>query len=238
VSHGENEEPKRLDIPGTIKAIGAVPGLFGLIFFNTLNNFLGGTFMSLMDAYGLSLVSVEVWGTIWGFLSLGFIVGGFWIAKKGLGKFPLRTLFMVNIITWTLSIFFAIQASIVLLTVCMFIFMCLIPFVEASEQTVLQKVVPLERQGRVFGFAQSVESSASPLMAFVIGPVTQLFFIPFMTNGMGVDLIGDWFGVGPARGIALVFTLTGIIGLIVTLIAMNSKSYKLLSASYTKQASS
>jgi len=49
--------------------------------------------MSLMDAYGLSLVSVQIWGTLWGLLSLGFIVGGLVVARRGLGKSPLRTLF-------------------------------------------------------------------------------------------------------------------------------------------------
>ncbi len=34
----------------------AVPGLFALILFATFNNFLGGVFMALLDAYGLSLV--------------------------------------------------------------------------------------------------------------------------------------------------------------------------------------
>jgi MFS transporter, DHA3 family, multidrug efflux protein len=55
-----------------------------------------------------------------------------------------------------------------------------------------------------------------------------------MTTGTGVDLIGGWFGTGPDRGIALVFTLTGIIGLCVTLIAMNTKPYRLLSKRYMK----
>ncbi len=32
--------------------------------------------MSLMDAYGLSLVSAHVWGVLWAILSLGFIIGG------------------------------------------------------------------------------------------------------------------------------------------------------------------
>ena len=70
---------------------------------------------------------------------------------------------------WTVTILFPIRASIVLLTAGMAIYMLLIPFVEAAEQTVLQKVVPYERQGRVFGFAQSVEQAASPLTAFLIG---------------------------------------------------------------------
>jgi DHA3 family multidrug efflux protein-like MFS transporter len=224
-----------IDIRGTIRAIYLVPGLFALIFFHTFNNFLGGVFMSLMDAYGLLLVSVQVWGILWGFLSLGFIVGGLVVARKGLGKNPLRSLFLANLVMWTICIFFTIQSSIVLLTVGMFIWLCLIPVVEAAEQTILQKVVPPERQGRVFGFAQSVEQSASPITSFLIGPIAQLIFIPFMTTGAGVELVGGWFGTGTDRGIALLFIVSGLIGLIVTLLAMRSNSYRVLSENYQTQ---
>jgi DHA3 family multidrug efflux protein-like MFS transporter len=144
-------------------------------------------------------------------------------------------LFLANIVMWTICIFFTIQASIVLLTIGLFIYLCLIPVVEASEQTILQKVIAPERQGRVFGFAQSVEQAASPITAFIIGPIAQLIFIPFMTTGAGVDLIGAWFGTGTDRGIALLFTVTGLVGLIVTLMAMRTYSYKTLSLKYQKQ---
>ena len=243
VRHSHDGEPEHehdhphegVDVRGTIRAIQLVPGLFGLIFFHTFNNFLGGIFMSLMDAYGLLLVSVQVWGALWGFLSLGFIVGGMVVARKGLGKNPLRTLFLANIAMWTICIFFTIQASIVLLAIGMFVWLCLIPAVEAAEQTILQKVVPPERQGRVFGFAQSVEQAASPITAFLIGPVAQLIFIPFMTTGAGVDLLGSWFGTGTDRGLALLFSVAGLIGLVVTLLAMRSYSYRALSENYQNQ---
>jgi len=233
VIHTGEQKPKKIDIKGTIKAIRSIPGLFALIFFTTFNNFLGGVFMALMDAYGLSLVSVQVWGILWGFLSFGFIIGGIFIAKRGLGKMPLRTLFRVNLITWTVCIFFTMQPSIILLFIGTLIWMCLMPFIEATEQTIIQKVVPPERQGRVFGFAQSIEQLASPLTAFMIGPIAQFIFIPFMTTGAGVDLIGDWYGVGTGRGIGLVFSIAGIVGLIVTLLAMRSSSYTLLSKRYS-----
>jgi MFS transporter, DHA3 family, multidrug efflux protein len=231
VARAESHTDK-IDIRGTISAIQLVPGLFGLIFFNTFNNFLGGVYMSLMDAYGLLLVSVQVWGALWGFLSLGFIVGGLVVARRGLGKSPLRTLFLANITMWTVALFFTIQPSIVLLTAGMFIYLCLIPVVEASEQTILQKVIPPERQGRVFGFAQSIEQAASPITAFLIGPIAQFIFIPFMTTGAGVDLIGGWFGTGTDRGIALLFIVAGLIGLTVTLLAMRSYAYRRLSQNY------
>jgi DHA3 family multidrug efflux protein-like MFS transporter len=228
IVHTEESGTGKVDVKGTIRAIRLIPGLFALIFFNTFNNFLGGVFMSLMDAYGLSLVSVQVWGILWGVLSLGFIVGGLVVARKGLGKHPIRTLFIANLVMWSICIFFTIQSSIVLLAMGLFIYLCLIPVVEAAEQSIIQRVIPPERQGRVFGFAQSIEQAASPLTAFMIGPVAQFVFIPFMTTGAGVDLLGHWFGTGSERGIALLFTVTGVVGLIVTMAAMRSHSYKLL----------
>jgi DHA3 family multidrug efflux protein-like MFS transporter len=227
--------PEGLDLRGTIQVVRLVPGLFGLIFFHTFNNFLGGVFMALMDAYGLLLVSVQVWGILWGCLSLGFIVGGMVVARKGLGPNPLRTLFLANIVMWAICCVFTLQSAVVLLAAGMFIWLCLIPAVEAAEQTILQRVVPVERQGRVFGFAQSVEQAASPITAFLIGPVAQLIFIPFMTTGAGVDLLGPWFGTGVDRGLALLFTVSGLIGLVVTLLAMRSHSYRALSENYRQR---
>jgi len=140
---------------------------------------------------------------------------------------------LVNIVLWIDCILFTIQPSIWFLIVGMFVYICLVPFIEACEHTVIQKIVPQDRQGRVFGFAQSVESAASPLTALAIGPVAQFFFIPLMSEGgSGADLIGSWFGVGPGRGIALVFMTAGILGLIVTNIAFRSNAYKALSKRY------
>ncbi|HEV7276371.1 MAG TPA: MFS transporter [Devosiaceae bacterium] len=227
-------EPKRVDIRGTILVIAGVPGLFALIFFATFNNFLGGIFMALLDAYGLSLVAVEVWGLLFGVLSTAFIIGGIVISRTGLGRNPLKTLLWVNVATWTVCIFFTIQPSIWLLGFGMFVWMLLAPVAEAAEHTTLQKVVPLERQGRVFGFAQSVEQAASPLTAFLIGPLTEFVVIPFMTDGAGARMIGGWFGTGHDRGIALVFTVAGLVGLLVTIIAFNSRYYRQLSATYLR----
>ncbi len=93
-----------------------------------------------------------------------------------------------------------------LVAVGMIVWLALIPVIEAGEQTILQRSIPFERQGRVFGFAQLVENAASPLTAFLMAPIAEAVFMPLMTDGRGADLIGDWFGTGPDRGIALMFT--------------------------------
>jgi MFS transporter, DHA3 family, multidrug efflux protein len=83
-----------------------------------------------------------------------------------------------------------------------------------------------------------MEMAASPLTAFLIGPIAQFIFIPFMTTGAGVELIGGWFGTGPDRGIALVFTITGLIGLLMTLISMRSPAYRRLATRYRAEETS
>lgn len=226
----------RIDLRGTFKVVAGVPGLIALILFAMFNNFLGGIFMALLDAYGLSLVSVEVWGLTFAVLSSAFILGGLAVTKFGLGKNPVRTLLLVNVVVWAGASIFAIQASFALLVAGCFLWMALGPVAEAAEQTTLQKVVPLERQGRVFGLAQSMEQAASPLTAFLIGPFTQFIVIPFMTDGAGARAIGGWFGTGPDRGIALVFTVAGLVGVLVAIAALRSRPYRLLSARYLNAA--
>ncbi|GAB3314939.1 MFS transporter [Geodermatophilus aquaeductus] len=221
-----------VDLRGTLRLVRGVPGLLPLVLFSCFNNFLGGAFMALMDPYGLSLVSVQAWGLLWGGLSALMIVGGLLVARIGLGSRPIRVLLLVNAVMWAGTMLFPLAASVVTLTLAMAVFMLVMPFAEAAEQTVLQRVVPYERQGRVFGFAQSVEQAASPLTAFLMAPLTEFVVIPFMTDGAGARAIGSWFGTGPARGIALVFVVTGAIGLLVVLAALASPAYRRLSAAY------
>lgn len=236
--HQENEqpkttEPKKVDILGTIKAIKLIPGLFALIFFTTFNNLLGGVYLALMDPYGLELMPVKTYGMFWGVLSTGFIIGGLIIAKYGLGKNPVRNLFMINTFLWLNSIIFPMKSSIIMLGIGIIVWTILVPFIEATEQTIIQKVVPAKRQGRVFGFAQSIESAASPVTAFIIAPIAQFIAIPYMTTGNGVNTIGPWFGTGADRGIALIFIVAAIIGLIVTNICRYSNQFKKLEKQYT-----
>ena len=215
-----------VDIRGALQAILAVPGLMLLVLLAAFNNLLGGVFMALMDAYGLSLVSVETWGLLFGVVSTAFIIGGLVVAKVGLGSRPARIVLVGNLVNWVVCATFTLRSSIVLLAVGMFIWLLMIPVIEAAEQTVLQRSIPFERQGRVFGFAQLVENAAAPLTAMFMGPVAERVFMPFMTDGRGADWIGGWFGTGPERGLALIFTLAGLVGIVVTIGVLLSRSYR------------
>ena len=78
-------------------------GLLALIGFSCFNNLLNGAFMALMDAYGLSLMSVQSLGLLWGALSTGFIIGGLAVARTGLSRNPLRLLLLINLVFWAVT---------------------------------------------------------------------------------------------------------------------------------------
>jgi len=234
IAHDPDLASKKIDIEGSIAAIKVVPGLFGLIIFSTFNNFIGGIYMALMDPYGLTLFSVQVWGIVLGLTSTGFIIGGIIIAKRGLGKKPLRTLLVANIVMATIGILFGIREFWILYALGIFLYMLLIPIIEATEQTIIQSVVPLKRQGRVFGFAQSFEAAASPITAILIGPIAQFWVIPYMNSSQGQSQLGWLLGSGDARGIALLFVIGGFIMLVAALLAFKTRSYKVLSQFYSK----
>ena len=223
--------PPIVEIGPAIAAIRAVPGLGMLIALAACNNLLSGVFMALMDAYGLELVSVETWGFLWGGISLAFIGGGMAVSRFGLGRSPLRLILAGNLVNWIVCSVFTIRSSIVLVAVGMVVWLSLVPVIEAAEQTILQRAIPFERQGRVFGFAQLVENAASPLTAFLMAPLAEAVFMPLMTgDGRGAELIGGWFGTGPDRGIALMFTTAGLLGVAATSAAWLSGAYRRLSA--------
>lgn len=229
-------EPRRVDLRGTVRVIRGIPGMVPLIAFTSLNNLLMGGLMALLDPYALSMMSVQAWGVIWGALSGVMIVGGLLVARLGTSSNPVRLILLANMGLWVVTVAFPLRDSALLLVAGMAVFMLVMPFVEAAEQTVLQKVVPYERQGRVFGFAQSVEQAAAPLTAFLISPLTQFVVIPLMTDGAGARTIGGWFGTGEARGMGLVFVLLGLLGLLFTGYALGSKHYRRLSRSYRGEA--
>ena len=229
---------KLIDLRGSITAVRAATGLFALIIFSTFNNFIGGVYLALMDPYGLELFPVQIWGVVLGVTATGFIIGGLLVAKFGLGPNPIRTMLLLVMAMGLLGAFFTIRDWWWLYVVGIWLYMLIIPAIEAAEQTVIQKVVPFRAQGRVFGFAAAFESAAAPITAFLIAPIAEFLIIPYMESTAGQDAFGWLLGDGEARGIALVFFIAGLLMVIAAIAAFFTRSYRLISAQYFDGAES
>ena len=120
-----------------------------------------------------------------GVSATGFIIGGLAVAKFGLGRNPIRTMLLLVMFMGLLGALFTLRDWWWLYAGGIWIYMMLIPAVEAAEQTVIQKVVPFRTQGRVFGFAAAFESAAAPVTAFLIAPIAEFAIIPYMESDSG-----------------------------------------------------
>jgi DHA3 family multidrug efflux protein-like MFS transporter len=224
------------DLRGSFAAVLAIAGLFALILFSTFNNFIGGVYMALMDPYGLEMFPVEVWGAVFALGSTGFIIGGALIGKFGLGANPLRSMLLAVIVMGFLGAVFTVREWAWLYIAGIWLYLVLIPVVEAAEQTVIQQVVPLHRQGRVFGFAMAFESAAAPITSFLIAPIAQFWIIPYARSAEGAAQLAPLLGEGISRGIALVFLIAGVIMIVAALLAFLTPVYRRVSASYAQAA--
>jgi DHA3 family multidrug efflux protein-like MFS transporter len=109
-----------------------------------------------------------------------------------------------------------------------------VPPVEAAEQTIIQKVVPYERQGRVFGVAAAMEAAAAPITAFLIAPIAEFLIIPYMNTREGQQRWGWLLGEGEARGIALICLFAGLIMVVAATLAFFTRSYRKLTELYAE----
>lgn len=236
VEHDPEGSGRGVDLRGAYRAVIAVSGLFALILFSTFNNLIGGVYMALLDPYGLELMSVEAWGVVYGIAATGFIVGGLVVARLGLGVRPMRTMLTLVAVMGVLGALFTVRESWLVFTIGVWLYMSLVPAVEAAEQTVIQRVVPFARQGRVFGFAMAFEAAAAPVTAFLIAPIAEYWIIPWSRTGSGRDTLAPVLGTGDARGIALVFFVAGLLMAAGAFLAMRSPQYRRISDSYATAA--
>ncbi|WP_286929798.1 MULTISPECIES: MFS transporter [Aeromicrobium] len=233
-----DEDGKRptVDVRGALAAIALVPGLFALIVLTTFNNLVSGVFIALVDPYGLTLFTVEEWGLVFGVASTGFILGGLVIARWGLGSNPLRTMLWVLAAMGVINATFTLRESAWLCIAGIWLFLLIVPAVEAAEQTVIQRVVPFTSQGRVFGFAQAFEAAAAPVTAFLVAPIAEFWVIPMMESEAGAQRWAWLVGYGDARGIALIFFFAGLVMVVISLAAFGTRSYRVLSDRYRDDA--
>lgn len=229
-------QTKWVDVRGGWLAVMAVPGLLALVFFTTLNNLFGGVSMALMDPYGIDMFGVQGWGIWFAVGSTGLFAGGSLVAARGLGKNPIRTMLLVAAAIGAVGMLLTIREWSWLFVAGIWLMMALIPAVEAAEQTVIQRVVPYEKQGRVFGFANTFEAAAAPVTALLIAPLAELWIIPHMRTEHGQQQWEWLLGTGDSRGIALILVIAGLLCILLSIGALLTPQYRLLSRQYAEES--
>jgi len=171
-----------------LKAIKIVPGLLTLLFVATILNFLGNPYGTLMVYY----VEVTHFGTVENTaIVLASIQAGMFVKRKILIIF--LGIFVGEIGHLILS--FAPPQNFLVISIGGFIFAFIVPFVNTMFLTILQTVIPPDKQGRVMSNVITIVTLVSPLAMIISGPlaevigITTLFMLSSSLNILFIAIV-------------------------------------------------
>jgi hypothetical protein len=99
----------------------------------------------------------------------------------------------------------------------MFVLLFSVPIAAGSSQVIWMSKVQPELQGRVFAIRAMIASGITPLAHLIAGPLADSVFGPLVSEGGALaGTVGSGIGVGQARGIGVIFVLSGFLMLLVT----------------------
>lgn len=108
----------------------------------------------------------------------------------------------------------------------LFVHWC-IPFIDGYAQSIWQEKVEPAAQGRVFGSRQFIEDLTVPIGALIAGPLVDHVVEPWFVEGQGgAESLGWLVGTGAGAGMALMFVVIGVLGVLVAVVGFAAPSVR------------
>ncbi len=196
------------------------PGLMALLSFFCVKNVFQGTILVLITPLALSFSTPKVLGMVLSMGGVGMILGSSLLTLTNDRQRRTHLIFTFTTLLG-MSVFVAgFRVSVPLFTVATFLYSVGLPLIHGSGQVIFQLKTPPQIQGRVFSFNNAVAGLAIPLGYLLGGPLSDYVFEPLMvSDGLFASTVGAIIGVGPGRGIGLMFMLLGCLHVLLALIA-------------------
>jgi DHA3 family macrolide efflux protein-like MFS transporter len=106
----------------------------------------------------------------------------------------------------------------VLITSAAFVVFFCIAIINGSIRTLMNSKVEVGAQGRVIATSLMMTSITQPLGYVIAGPLADKVFEPLLAlNGPLAGSVGKIIGIGPGRGIGLIFVAAGALSVAVTI---------------------
>lgn len=187
-------------------------GLFGLLLYFAMVNFFLNFSAVLMGPMVLSFSEANALGIVQAIGGIGMLIGSIAMGAWGGPQRKIPAVIGFIMLAAVGTFVAGLQSSVWVIGAGLFIMMFSIPFGSGMSQAVFQTKVAPAVQGRVFATRSMISRSMMPVAFLLAGPLADRVFVPLLSNGgaLADTLVGQIVGVGPGRGIGLLFMASGL----------------------------
>ncbi|MDO8955127.1 MAG: MFS transporter [Gammaproteobacteria bacterium] len=211
------------------RAIVANRGVLVLVILVSLLLFYIGLIQALLAPMILSFSSTRTLGIAQSVCAIGMLLSAIIISthvRKG------NNVIILCVSLALMGLFFSfigILPNFWVIVIPGFLFFAALPFVNSSLDVLIRQNISNEKQGRVWSLISVMTNSGAMLAYAISGFLADKIFNPlFMPGGALSTNLGHIFGVGPGRGIAFIFFLSGVFVIILSVFIYKSKSIRKL----------
>jgi hypothetical protein len=197
--------------------IRARAGLMGLLLFFATSNFLLGIVGVLVTPLVLAFASAAALGTVLTVSGSGMLLGSFLMSIWGGPRRRIKGVLGFMFASGVCVMLAGLRPSVSLLALAGFCYFFSFPILNGCSQAIWQSKVAPGVQGRVFAIRRMIAWSTLPLAYLLAGPLADHIFEPLLAadDGRLAASAGRVIGVGPGRGIGLMFILMGFMTMLV-----------------------
>ncbi len=186
-------------------------GLLGMLILFAFINIGLSFYNALLTPMILSFTTPDVLGAISSAGGIGLLIGSALMSAWGGAKRKMRSLIGSMIAFGFVISLMGVSANPWLIGAMQAAFFILLPIASGSSQAIWQAKIPPDLQGRVFSIRSVVASAMDPIALVTAGPLADFVFEPLMREGGALaPVFGPMIGVGPGRGIGLIFVIMGL----------------------------
>lgn len=170
----------------------------------------------------------SILGMVSSSVGIGTLVGSVIVTAVKPAKRKTRVIFISLAVSFLLAnILWAVGQSAWIWVFAAFAGNLPLPFLGANMTTIMRTKVPTQMQGRVFSTRDTLQFFTRPLGLFLSGILADKVFEPFMQSVSPFQqFLSAIVGTGKGSGIAVMFLITGVTGLISSLISLGNPVYK------------
>jgi MFS transporter, DHA3 family, macrolide efflux protein len=192
------------------KYLRARPGLLALLYTFAGVNFCLGMVQAVLPPMILGFSTPEALGMVMMVAGIGMVAGGITMSVWGGPKRRVRGIFLFLCLVAAILFLAGFKTSVPLVASAGFLFMFCFPIINGSVAAIWQRKVAADVLGRTYSLQRVIATAGQPVAALLAGPLAEYVFGPLLVQGGPLaGSLGRVIGVGPGRGIALLFIVLG-----------------------------